>query len=419
MKPSLSAVEVALSVSERDCLSAIVQSRSGEIRLKERAQIVLLAAAGYSNRAIAAQTGRAHNTVRLWRDRFVLRRHAASPAYRIADLLQDQTRTGAPDRITPEEYVELLALATTTPAEIGLPFTHWTVEELAHHLVLSGRVRRISPSHVQRLLKAYDLQPHRVQEWMNRPSDPEFDARREQVTSTLADAIAPTADNEHAVVSFDEKTGIQAKQRICPDQPLRPGQPQRQEFEYVRNGTLSLLALMLVSTGQVMGVCSPQRTNEDTACILQLLIGLLFLNGIKRVTVILDQLNTHMSLPMVQAIAALCELPAPDEQTLDTMLKRRAWLENPAHAVRFLFTPKHASWLNPIERWFSVLVRRVLRRGSFHSVQELSERINAFILYFNDRLAHPYRLRRWSPADRRRHHTRTPAQASGTSGMKY
>src|SRR5262249_54949252 len=153
---------------------------------------------------------------------------------------------------------------------------------------------------------------------------------------------------------------IQAKERIAQDQPMRPGQPQRLEFEYARNGTLTLLAMMLVATGQVMGICSPQRTNDDTATILSQLIGILFLNGKKRVTVILDQLNTHMSYPMVQAIAKLCGLPVPDEKTLDTMKKRRAWLEDNAHAVHFLFTPKHASWLNPIERWFSILVRRVL-----------------------------------------------------------
>lgn len=213
---------------------------------------------------------------------------------------------------------------------------------------------------------------------------------------------------------------IQAKARLYSDQPLRPGQPLRQEFEYVRNGTLSLLALMVIGTGQVMGACAPQRTNEDTAEILRLFIGLVFLSGKKRVTVILDQLSTHMSLPMVQAIAALCELPAPDELSTDTMGKRRAWREDPEHPVRFLFTPKHASWLNPIERWFSLLVRRILRRGSFQTLQELSERINAFILYFNDRLAHPYRLRRWSPATRlRRHPPRSSAQSSGTSGIKY
>lgn len=402
MNPSYTAVAVALSDSERNNLDALVRSRTGEVRLHQRAQIILLAGDGHSNQSISRKTAHSRTTIRFWRERFVARRQA-KPGLPASGYLYDDSRTGSPGFLTAEEYLELFALATADPSslDLELPFTHWTHEELARIAMETGRIRRISPSHVGRLLKSSDLQPHRVQEWMNRPADPEFDRRREQVTHTLANAVSPQAEPNHAVVSFDEKTGIQALERAAPATPMRPGQPQRQEFEYIRHGTLSLLSLMLVGTGQVFGICAPQRTNPQTAAILTLLIGLLAAKGIRRVTVILDQLNTHMSFDMVQAIAKLCGLPCPDENLLDTMIKRRAWLERPEHRVHFLFTPKHASWLNPIERWFGLLSRRLLRRGHFRNVEELDARIQAFILYFNERLAHPYKLRLWTPGQAR------------------
>jgi putative transposase len=111
--------------------------------------------------------------------------------------------------------------------------------------------------------------------------------------------------------------------------------------------------------------------------------------------VVLDQLNTHMSLPMVLAMAKVCGLSAPGEEMLGHHKARRAWLELPGKAVVFHFTPKHASWLNPVEIWFGVLVRKVLRRGSFCSKVDLQQKVEAFVSYFNEKLAHPYHLRRY------------------------
>jgi transposase len=392
----LSSLSIPLSAPELAELGRILASRSGEIRLIERSRIVLLAADGWSTEAIADQTGRSRTTVRLWRDRFVQRREK-NPDDPVLSRLQDADRTGRPDRITAEQYVNLLALATADPQSLGFPFTHWSCRELARCAVQLGRVPAISSSQVQRMLSESDLQPHRVQEWMNRPDDPGFDARAERVTDVLAEAVAPDATPCHIVASFDEKSGMQALERTCADRPMQPGRPVKQEFEYRRNGTLTLLAMMHIQSGTIAGLCLPQRTNEDTAEVIRLFIGLLFGPGVRRVTVILDNLNTHMSWPMVLAVATLCNLLPPDPKTLDTMAKRRAWLENTDKPVAFLFTPKHASWLNPIERWFSVLVRRLLRRGSFPSLEDLNRRVSEFIQYYNDHLAHPYKLRHWNP----------------------
>jgi transposase len=153
---------------------------------------------------------------------------------------------------------------------------------------------------------------------------------------------------------------------------------------------------MLVSTGCVFGLMLPRRTNEDTAVVMHLMLGLLLMTGAQRITVVLDQLNTHLSLEVVQVVARLCHLPEPAPDRLQTMAQRRAWLEAPDKPIVFCFTPKHASWLNPIEVWFGVLCRKVLRRGSFRSVEELREKIEAFRAYYNERMAHPYRLRPWS-----------------------
>jgi hypothetical protein len=328
--------------------------------------------------------------------------------------LQDAHRIGRPDRITPEQYVDLIALATAEPESLGFPFSHWSCRELARCAVQLGKIPSISSSQVQRMLSESDLQPHRIVEWMNRPDDPDFDARAERVTNVLADAVAPGASPWRIVASFDEKSGLQALERTAADRPMQPGRPVKQEFEYRRHGTLTLLAMMQIGTGAVSGLCLPQRTNEDTAEVLRLFIGLLLAPCVRRLTVILDNLNTHMSWPVVLAVAMLCDLPPPAPETLDTMAKRRAWLERTDKTVAFLFTPKHASWLNPIERWFSVLVRRLLRRASFRSLEELNHRVAAFIQYYNDHLAHPYKLRRWIPTQRIPKTPCSPAQRTGT-----
>jgi len=170
---------------------------------------------------------------------------------------------------------------------------------------------------------------------------------------------------------------------------------------------------MHVNTGRINGFCLPQRTNEDTAMTLRVLFGLLLMQGYQRITVIMDQLNTHMSMDMVHMVAELCGIPIPDERELDSRHQRRAFLESESHRIRFQFTPRHASWLNPIEKWFSVLVRRLLRRASFTSTEQLASRITEFIDYYNRHLAHPYRYRRRSYGDSKPP-TCSPVQGAGT-----
>ena len=195
------------------------------------------------------------------------------------------------------------------------------------------------------------------------------------------------------IVSTDEITGVQALERIAPSQPMRPGRPARHEFEYKRHGTLSPIVTLDIVSGKVLAPSiGPRRTEADfTAHIAQTVASdpeavWLFVT---------DQLNTHQSESLVQLVATQCgistDLGVKGEMgILQSMTSRAAFLSDPTHRISFVYVPKHTSWLNQIEIWFSILVRRLLKRGNFTSVEDLRTRILAFITYFNQ-TAKPFR----------------------------
>jgi transposase len=188
------------------------------------------------------------------------------------------------------------------------------------------------------------------------------------------------------IVSTDEMTGIQALERIAPTKPMRPGQIERREFEYQRHGTLSLIATFDVVTGQVLSPSlGPTRTEADFATHIARTIDT-DPDGVWLFVV--DQLNTHQSETLVRLVAERCGLPDDlgvkgEAGVLRSMATRAAFLSDPTHRIQFVYVPKHTSWLNQIEIWFSILVRRVLKRGNFASVDALRARILEFIAYFN------------------------------------
>jgi hypothetical protein len=308
--------------------------------------------------------------------------------------LADEIRVGRPASIPDAFWVDLLALLTTSPADHGLPITHWTSQELADLVIAKGLLPSISASYIREFMAAAELKPHRIKEWMNRPEDPEFDERATKIKDLTAQA-SQAPEGLHVVFSYDEKSGMQARERLAPPQRMKSGQPERLEFEYARHGTLVLFTFFVLSTGAILTRFGETRTNVDTAAVFTLMLGQAFAGGAKHVDVVLDQLNTHWSRDLVLAVAKLCKLSVPGEEVLATGKARRAWLEGADKSIVFHFTPRHASWLNPVEIWFGVLVRKVLRRGSFCSKEDLQTKIEAFVRYYNEKLAHPYNLKRY------------------------
>jgi hypothetical protein len=189
-------------------------------------------------------------------------------------------------------------------------------------------------------------------------------------------------------------TGIQALERIAPTKPMQAGCPERREFEYKRNGTQCLIGNFEVATGEVLSPTVQQtRTEEDFAEHLARTVatdpeaGWIF---------VADNLTIHCSETLVRYVAEACGIEDPlgkkgKRGVLKSVATRKVFLTDPSHRIRFVYVPKHTSWLNQIEIWFSILVRRVLKRGNFTSVTDLRERILAFIDYFNRTLAKPFK----------------------------
>ncbi|HEX2909942.1 MAG TPA: transposase [Chloroflexia bacterium] len=190
-------------------------------------------------------------------------------------------------------------------------------------------------------------------------------------------------------------TGIQALERLAPTKPLRIGQVERREFEYIRHGTLSLIANFEVATGLIVSPSlSATRTEQDFATHIKNTIAQ---DPKGQWIFVLDQLNIHQSASLVALVAEECGLGELDlgekgkHGILGSMASRQVFLEEASHRIRFIFTPKHSSWLNQVEIWFSILSRRLLKRSSFSSVEDLRKRLEEFIDYFNRVCAKPFR----------------------------
>lgn len=327
----------------RKRLERIVAQASAPQNLVLRAKIVLAAWRRDSNAKIARDLRVCVDTVRTWRRRF---RREGIPG------LFDRPRPGRPPIYGIAEQLLIVATVTQQRPEIDAQWTHRGIAEHLHEPV------GISVSQVGRILASFDVKPHRVRGWLNRPADPAFHTKAQAVCALYLDPPADTV-----LLSVDEKTCMQARSRKRATRPVRPGQPERREFEYVRHGTVSLMAAMNVATGTVHPKII-KRNDSDT--FIEFLTELdQTLDPTRKIHLILDNGSSHTS-----------------KQT-------RKWLrEHPRFTVTY--TPCHASWLNMIEIFFSILARRLLRRGDFASRDDLIEKITEFIKTYNG-TAKPFR----------------------------
>jgi len=281
-------------------------------------------------------------------------------------LLADMPRSGAPCTYTAEEYTQIIAVALNKPEEEGIPITHWTARELGDEVRKQGIALGISDRQVKRFLDKADLKPHKMLYWLN-PKIDDFEGFQRRV-KMICDIYLNAQDlHEEGVhiISTDEKTGIQALERIAATLVMKQGQEERIEFEYKRHGTLCMIPSFEVATGRIVSWHIGDTRNEKD--YVRHLIDTMKADPDGKWIFINDQLNTHMSESIVRTVAERCGITEDlGKKGISGILKsketRKAFLEDPSHRIRIMYTPKHCSWLNQVEIWFGMLVKKVIKR---------------------------------------------------------
>ena len=369
------AAKIRLTEKQHAILEQIRRSTTVARRLIQRADLILLAFRRGLNMAIADEIGLARKQVGLWRQRWQgsfdalvaieCRESQAALRRAVEDVLNDAPRAGSPGKFTAEQVTHVLAIACEPPSQSGLPIDTWTGRELAAEVVRRKIVESISSSQVLRYMAESELQPQRSKYWLNTTEkDPELFKQQVQVVcQTYLEAPALYFQHHTHTVSVDEMTGIQALER-AKTIPMKPGQPVRIEFEYTRRGTLCLIGNWHVVLGQMITpTIRPTRTEEDFCWHIHHTVasdadaGWVF---------VADNLNMHASESLVRSIA---RLEGIDESTLgqkgksgilESVASRQTFLSDRSHRVRFVYLPKHSSWLNQIEIVFGIVTRRAI-----------------------------------------------------------
>jgi transposase len=346
MSPS-SPYQIVLTGDEHAALVALARP-TAQARMALRARIVLAAADGAANTAIAADQGVHVDTVRKWRARFCRRR---------LDGLADAPRPGRPRRFTAVQTAQVKALACELPATRGVPLSRWSAADLADEAVCAGIVEDISASTVARWLAADAIKPWRHRSWIF-PRDPDF-AAKAGIALDLYTGIwqgEPLGESDY-VISADEKTSIQA--RCHPTLPPGRARLARVEHEYDRGGALAYLAALDVHRGTVIGRCAPRTGIAPFAALVEQVMTTEPYASARRVFWIVDNGSSHRG-----------------QAAVDRM--RTRW-----PTATLVHLPTHASWLNHVEIFFSIVQRKVLTPNDFYDLADVEDRLLAFQNRYN------------------------------------
>lgn len=397
------AAKVVVSQRQASLLAEFSKSKSVAQSLSQRASIVLLSFKGLGNKAIAQRVGVNRLQVGLWRRRwrdnwdaltFLECREPLKLREAIREVFRDAPRRGCPPRITADQVNQIQALACEAPALSGRPISHWTVRELCDEVRKRDIVLEISASQVGRYLHRSALKPHRHKMWINTTEkDPVlFQQQAIQVCDTYLQAPANSHAGVHTVC-IDEMTGLQALERTAPTKEMAPGRIARQEFEYLRHGTTTLIGNLNVVTGQLFQcTLGPTRTESDFVDHIARTVAT---DALGKWNFVVDNLNIHWSAGLVEWVADHIGFTGDlgrkgRRGILKSQVSRREFLSRPNQRIRFVYTPKHSSWLNQIEIVFGIINRKLMRRGNFKSVADLEAQLRLFIDYYCTTMAHPF-----------------------------
>ena len=316
-------------------LATLVRSGNTPQRVAQKCRVILLAQRGVAHSSIARELGLSRPTV--------IRARAAFEEGGVGELTAKPTRKCSRRVLTPElERAIVDTTLQTRPADA----TQWSVRTLAKHLQVSRMM-------VHRVWERFDIQPHRVEKFKI-SNDPQFEAKVRDIVGLYLDP-----PDRAVVLCVDEKSQIQALDRTAPILPLRPGLPQRQSHDYKRHGTTTLFAAFNIVNGKVIGSCLPRHRGKEFVK---------FLHQIEKevppdvdVHLVMDNYGTHKGAHVQRWLKAR---------------KRRRF--------HFHFTPTSSSWLNQVERFFGLITQRMIRRGTFRSVQELERSIYAWLSNWNN-----------------------------------
>ncbi len=336
-----------LTEDERRELQQIAQSRTLPAGDVMRSRMILLLADGVSYQKIQDSLDTTAPTIARWKNRFL--------QHRVDGLVEERHPGQQPSVRTPKLQAKVLAAIKEGPRDGS---THWSCRKLARHL-------HVSKDTVQRILAQADVRPHRLERYMA-SDDPDFEAKAADVIGLYL-----TPPQHAAVFCVDEKTAIQALDRLDPVLPLSPGRLERHGFEYKRNGTLSLYAALDVKTGKVQGKTAERHTSAEFVSFLEDVIACC--NPRQEIHIILDNLSAHKTNQVEE------------------------FLQRNSH-VKLHFTPTYSSWLNQVEIWFARLEREVIARGIFTSVKDLSRKLLRYIRAYS-KTARPFK---WKYSDVRR-----------------